>query len=82
MKDIPLKPMRYQREGTIPIEDLGPLVYVEPNLERDEDMEEEDSYVDDVGVIHFFDTWWKYELEEDDEVTRLVECNSIWRFLI
>jgi len=48
------------------VEDFEPLIYVEPNLIRDEDINEEVD-VDDVKVIKTFATLWKAELEEAED---------------
>lgn len=45
---------------------IQPLVYVELNAMQKEVLIEDDTKVDDVGVIEEFNTWWSIELEEGD----------------
>lgn len=65
-QDIPPKPMRYQQEGTLPINGLEPLVYVEPNPTQEEGIDEE-VVDDDVGFTEMMFSWWQAEQEEGDE---------------
>lgn len=53
VQDVPLDLMRNQRESTLLVDVLEPLVYIKPDPMRDEDIYEEvDAYV--IGVTYFY----------------------------
>lgn len=58
--------MQYHREGNHPIKGIQPLVYVDLDPTQEE-MTEEKSTKDDVGVTKAFVVWWQIELEEGDK---------------
>lgn len=66
VQDVILKPRRYQREGTLPMEGIEPLVYAEPNIASEEAIEEgvDD---DDVSIIKVFVAQWQEELKKGDQ---------------
>lgn len=54
VQDVLVSPISYQNEGTIPIDDVQLLVYVELDPSQEEDLIKDDIREDDVGVIEAF----------------------------
>lgn len=58
--------MRFYKEGTILVDGLKPLIYVELDPTSDEDLVN-DFDDNNVGVIEFYTAWWAIEMKEDEE---------------
>ena len=67
VQDVPAPSVPYQREGTISVEGVQPLVYAEPDPTWEEGLLEDDIGEDDVKVFEVFSAWWQVELEEGDD---------------